>query len=378
MMGTRQIIGDSGYLWFLKCYSLRKVQVWSSTGELGKGTWPLLGMLESTWIPTKLCERYTVEDSMEGFCNIQGPSSFSGSTLSLGQELPLNHDPWNLVLLNMKENHLFLRGYPDIKKQQDRKIATSRVTSGMFTQRPSATGGFAKTQRIRDNFFNQHGKKKGQYTILTVIYRPIHDTCAVSTFQGLRVSFLCVLKTSFYFPFTHDRELPIINFSVNSQTTCSFAHHLPITTLTNQLTTTAGDPLFRCFLASIISGGRGWRLRCGGSRCGGSRSRFGLGGQVLPNGVVDAWFRKGLFKGRVGPGWNGKRWLDVMRSNNLQLTVLDKWGYSGGCNLSNNCWSHWEYSNSNLNNILILNSGGSEKVLVPGRVPGYIQGNKRL
>ncbi len=127
----------------------------------------------------------------------------------------------------MKENHLFLHGYPDIKKQQDRKIATSRITSGMFTQRPSATGGFAKTQRIRDNFFNQdqHGKKKGQYTILTVIYRPIHDTCAVSTFQGLRVSFLRVQKTSFYFPFTHHKALPIINFSVNPQTTCSFAHH---------------------------------------------------------------------------------------------------------------------------------------------------------
>ena len=36
MMGTCQIIGDSGYVWFLKCDSLRKGQVRSSTGELGQ------------------------------------------------------------------------------------------------------------------------------------------------------------------------------------------------------------------------------------------------------------------------------------------------------------------------------------------------------
>lgn len=35
----------------------------------GKRTWPLLGMLESALIETKLCERHTVENSIECFCN---------------------------------------------------------------------------------------------------------------------------------------------------------------------------------------------------------------------------------------------------------------------------------------------------------------------
>lgn len=65
-------------------------------------------MLESAFIQTKLCERYIVENSIEGFCNIHGASSLSGSTLS-------EFGPPEL-----EENHLFPNGYPDIKKQQDR------------------------------------------------------------------------------------------------------------------------------------------------------------------------------------------------------------------------------------------------------------------
>lgn len=149
MMGTCQIIGDSGYVWFLKCDSLRKGQVCSSTGELGKRTWPLLGMLESALIETKLCERYIVENSIEGFCNIHGASSFYGLLLV------------NLVLLDMKENHLFPNGYPDIKKQQDRKIVTSHFTSGMFTHAHQQQVDLQKYTASGTTFLNQRGKKKG-------------------------------------------------------------------------------------------------------------------------------------------------------------------------------------------------------------------------
>lgn len=157
MMGTCQIIGDSGYVWFLKCDSLRKGQVCSSTGELGKRTWPLLGMLESAFIQTKLCERHTVENSIEGFCNIHSASSFSGCTLSEFGPPESEGKP---------SVSKWLPRHQEVTRSQ---IATSHVTSGMFAHRPSATGGFTKIQCFRDNVLKPALKEERIPTVNIVL-----------------------------------------------------------------------------------------------------------------------------------------------------------------------------------------------------------------